>query len=107
MTKRPSWILAILIAACATGPVGEPSITGVVTNISGDRILVEENPQQSAGSAKASVRITEKTEIRSSSGGTATRGDLRVGDQVRVWFTGPVMESYPVQATAARIETSR
>jgi len=30
--------------------------------------------------------------------------DLRAGDRVAVHFTGPVAESYPVQATAADVE---
>jgi uncharacterized protein DUF3221 len=98
--------MAVLIfsAACAARTLGEPSITGVVTNLQGGRILVEENPQETAGSEKASVRITEQTEIISASGNKVSLSDLRTGDRVRVWFTGPVMESYPVQATAARIE---
>ena len=29
--------------------------------------------------------------------------ELRVGQLVKVWFTGPVMESYPLQATAGVI----
>jgi hypothetical protein len=30
--------------------------------------------------------------------------DLSAGQRVAVWFTGPVAESYPVQATAGAIE---
>jgi hypothetical protein len=29
--------------------------------------------------------------------------DLQVGQQVKVWFAGPAMESYPLQATAGVI----
>jgi hypothetical protein len=100
-----AWIVvAVAVAGCAASPLGEPSLTGLITNTSGDRILVEENPQETAGSAKAAVRISEQTEILHSSGARASRNDLLVGDRVRVWFTGPVAQSYPVQATAARIE---
>lgn len=88
-------------------PAAEPSIQGIITHVdpAGEaigRILVEENPAQSAGSAKASVRITQGTRIVTVAGERA-RGsfqDLAVGRRARVWFTGPVMESYPVQATA-------
>lgn len=84
--------------------MGEPSITGVITNLEGGRILVEENPQETSGSEKAAVRTTGQTQIISASGRKVSNADLRTGDRVRVWFLGPVMESYPVQATAARIE---
>jgi hypothetical protein len=40
-------------------------------------------------------------------GRDAARGDLRVGRRVIVWVTGPVLESYPVQATASAILLER
>jgi hypothetical protein len=36
-------------------------------------------------------------------GGTGTAADLGPGQMVSVWFSGPVAESHPVQATAADI----
>lgn len=35
--------------------------------------------------------------------GVVDTTQLRVGQRVKVWFTGPVMESYPLQATAGVI----
>jgi hypothetical protein len=104
--SKVAWIVVVAVAVggCVASPLGEPSLTGLITNAGGDRILVEENPQDTAGSAKAAVRISEQTEILYSSGARASRNDLRVGERVRVWFTGPVAQSYPVQATAERIE---
>jgi Protein of unknown function (DUF3221) len=78
-----------------------PSIQGTLTRRSQDRILVEEEPLDSSGSAKASVRLTGSTSILRGSGNPARQSDLAVGQKVSVWFGGPVMESYPVQATAA------
>lgn len=82
-------------------PLIPASISGRVTaaNRSGERlgsIRVEANPADSSGSAKAVVRVTQTTTVlRKNASGDFN--DIRVGDWVRVWFVGPVMESYPVQ----------
>jgi hypothetical protein len=82
-----------------TIPATSPAITGTVTAVDGDRIRVEENPADSSGSAKASVRIIAgETRVVRRSGASATGADIIEGSRVSVWFVGPVMESYPVQA---------
>ena len=89
-------------------PVVPESIAGRVTRVqrSGERIgsvRVEAQPLDSAGSAKAVVRITQRTAVM---GASSTRRDfnaLQVGQWIRVWFMGPVRESYPVQADARTI----
>ncbi len=68
-------------------------------------LLVEEKPNEAAGSNKASVRLdlTEGARLLKQQGGKVVEADLQslsAGQRVRVWFTGPVAESYPVQATA-------
>ena len=80
-----------------------PSIQGTVTRKSSDRILVEEEPLDSSGSAKASVRLTSATRVLRRSGEASGVDDLRVGQKVSAWFDGPVMESYPVQAIAGAV----
>jgi hypothetical protein len=55
---------------------------------------------------KAIVRVTEKTKLRKMNGNLeeeATFADVKTGCTVSVWFTGPVLESYPVQATAGKV----
>ena len=55
---------------------------------------------------KASVGITDETEFFRIVDGerkTASFADLKPGQRVEAKFTGPVLESYPVQATAAEI----
>ncbi len=114
MPSRRSLLTALaaaLIAACTQPmrgvPNTAPSIEGRVTAVSqsGEQIgtiRVEERPEETAGSAKASARITQSTDLWRGS----TRADFRalaVGQWVRVWFTGPVAESYPVQATASTV----
>ena len=82
-------------------PSDAPSITGVVTDVGADRrIRIEERPGESAGSAKAVVRLSEDAQIVNRAGSTAAVGDIQNGMRVSAWFVGPVMESYPVQATA-------
>ncbi len=83
-------------------------VAGRITNITNNEseneitILVEsESENNGAEYDKASVKITDDTVIYSGDG-NKTR-DLELGQYVRVFFTGNVMESYPVQATAKQI----
>ena len=104
-------IVALLAVACS--PMREPSlpdapasIAGRITSIdrSGERIgsiRVEERPADAAGSDKAVARIRQETAVRGADGSWTDFNALKVGQWVRVWFTGPVAESYPVQATAS------
>lgn len=105
-------VAGFLVAACSpTSPPSLPespaSIEGRVTEVtrSGERIgtiRVEERPAEASGSAKASVRIGQRTTIVRGRE-PADFNALRVGQWVRVWFTGPVAESYPVQATGSAV----
>lgn len=109
--------LAALALACGdraderpSSPVGEPDILGVVTGAEGGAngeavwsFLIDEGK---GAYDKASVTVSFKTGWfrRDAEGFVAidapTTDDL-VGTTVEVRFTGPVAESYPVQATAA------
>ena len=58
------------------------------------------------GGEKAAVTVTTDTRILRQTKGaleSAAFDDLATGQEVAVWFSGPVAESYPVQATAATI----
>lgn len=119
---RALLVLSLLVAAaCApTGPPARnPDILGVITRMpslpggrggdisnDGNTILVEEDPSDTAGSAKASVAIDGNTRVWNVVGPGVVRidaGKLKVGLSVRVWFDGPVAMSYPVQGRAADI----
>jgi hypothetical protein len=82
-------------------------MTGTITAIGrvaeGWTVRVEERPQDVSGSAKGAFRVGERTDVRRAAGGRARPEELREGQRVRVWVTGPVMESYPVQATALAV----
>lgn len=107
---RLKGILPLLALLCAcTGPNPKtqaalpeepPYLRGAVTAIDDAEIRVEADPSATAISAKAVLRLTEETHILWRTGEPADRGDLRLGAVVSVWVSGPVLESYPVQATA-------
>lgn len=93
----------------STIPIDAPSIIGVVTSIGPGRTLrIEEKPSDESGSAKAVVRVPQGVAIRDRDSNTPrTFEDLQVGATVSAWFTGPVAESYPVQATASALVIER
>lgn len=95
-------------------PAETPSIIGTVTQVQADgrepRLLVEQVPTRSAGYPIAWVDVPSATRILVRAEGRTARGstaNLAVGAQVRVWFTGGVRESYPVQATAGTVLVER
>jgi hypothetical protein len=102
-------VLALLLVSRGdAAPAGPSSIRGTITSLTPlagqGVILVEERPQDQAGSNKASVTINAATRIyrgRVSASTKGSFGDLRNGQIVEVWFSGPVLTSYPVQATAS------
>ncbi len=131
--KRSAWVVAgtaLLLAAFAAmsagcGP-GGPSggridIEGFVSSIWGinedpgygevlGSILVDGEDTAGAGYGKASVNVTRETRIWEMTGSGAKSvalEDIEVGLLVQVAFTGPVAESYPVQATASEIVIAR
>lgn len=66
-------------------------------------VLVEENPDEETGSQKDSVTVTRTTRlVEQGAHDRVSIGfeDLEVGQRARAWYTGPVAESYPRQATA-------
>lgn len=52
---------------------------------------------------RAFFRVSAETKIQRADGTSASAADIRVGRQIRLWITGPIMESYPVQVYADRI----
>lgn len=70
------------------------------------RILIEGAKEPDTEVDKASVTVTAETGLFIRMGGErkpAGLAALEEGQKVEASFTGPVMESYPVQATAAEI----
>ena len=67
-------------------------------------LLVVADPGSGSSVDRASVRVTADTIVWTADGVRGAAADLAAGAQVAVWFTGPVAESYPVQATAGVIQ---
>lgn len=119
MNKAVWMALAVLLAGGVTAlliwrsgaPAGtalpgtEPYITGQVTRIEGGRILVEAVPGRQEG-AKCWFAISAATRILREQGRTRVRaeaGDLTMGQRVKAWSNGPILESYPSQTGGAVI----
>ena len=105
--------VGVAVSACSTGTSAlEPSrvadMAGRVTSVTASgayagTIRVEENPASSTTGAKALVTVPASATIVLI---TRAEGDFRaltVGQWVRVWFTGAVATSYPVQGSAQAI----
>ena len=95
----------VLFAACTTpAPIDLQSadMRGFVAAVTPDGRYLVESPAGSPGVGKCVVRISPETELINADG-TAIDLPVSVGSDVSVWFTGPIMKSYPAQATAARL----
>jgi len=102
-TARTSEVRGAPAGARPDQPVSSND-TGLVGPVidSTHNILVESQPGTTAGSDKAWVTVRRDTPVLSATGTTVANpwSALMPGARVRVWFEGPVRESYPVQADA-------
>jgi beta-N-acetylhexosaminidase len=110
------WGVAALFLAGASSPSlaqdKKADINGVITkaSVSNDAkkvtlgsILVEGKVEKDTSYDKASITILKTTKLEKQVGKEimpATFADLKVGAKVIATFSGPVAESYPVQARA-------
>ncbi len=101
----------------------DPDITGTIERIAvftasqeqvppppghGERSVgileIKAHPAHPSAYQAASVKVTGETEmVREKSREKLHFADLEKGMLVKVWFQGPVAESWPVQATAGKI----
>jgi hypothetical protein len=89
----------------------EPDVTGFITSVEETggndivgRISVESDADKLV--AKYIVTVTRDTGLFRATGEerqSVTFNSLEDQQQVELWFAGPVMESYPMQATASQI----
>ena len=99
-------------AAGATAQQRKIDIRGKITALYADRtgtgtVLIAGTDRAETSNDKASVRVTARTRIVNSTGEKISFASLRTGQPVEASFTGPVAESYPVQAVAATIRVVR
>jgi hypothetical protein len=101
-----------LEAVALKAPVDtEPDVTGFITKVEAagrndivGRISVESHADKLV--AKYVVTVTRDTSLFRESGKERQRitfNSLEAQQWVELWFSGPVMESYPMQATASQI----
>lgn len=86
----------------------EPHIQGNVISVNAQQgsIYVEGELEEGNQYDKAHIKVNENTAIyiyEGEHGEVAVFSMIEEGDLVKVWFVGPVAESYPVQATAGKI----
>ena len=105
----------LALAACRTNSAVEqsgPDIRGAITGIIPSKgsapgvagfIRVEGKRDSTTHYDKAAITVTDSTSIIRADGARGAFADLHEGDSVEASFTGPVRESYPVQATARNI----
>ncbi len=112
MKKRLVLLAASLVMLSVTAAVAvaqtesSNDVQGLITDISGNTVLVEENPADQSGSAKGYFTVTGETEILRQQGGAlvpAAFEELQVGQPVVATYSGPILESYPPQGGAGSI----
>jgi beta-N-acetylhexosaminidase len=122
IASKATWLLGLAVAASAlhlamAGDTAKVDVRGSITKltVANDEakkkglvgvLMVEGEKGKDVGYDKASVKVTDKTTIKKLVGKErkdAKFEDLKVGSKVAAVFTGPVLESYPVQATAKEI----
>ncbi|GEM_PF-6365535 len=87
------------------------TLEGIIYELEEDRFLMAEgifseeyqDPGDLQGDA-AYVTVTEETEIVDINGEPTDFENLEIENKVYVWVEGPLMESYPMQGEAAKIE---
>lgn len=97
---------AFALAGCNGSPPDDaPDISGTIARVDAGgegsvSILVESAAAPTGVLDQAVIYITNETTVEHENGSEVPAHELRVDDEVDVWFTGPVRESYPVQADA-------
>lgn len=125
--KSSIWILSmiLLLTACISGKANEGTKEqdhsdadnrgeetkafdhGIIVgrDEDGQRWLITQYEEQNGEPHIRAIwfTLTEETELKTNSGANLVTMELRVGQQVEAWHTGPVAESYPEQAKAASL----
>ncbi len=118
MIVKKMWLifpLLLLLNGCGTGneqgQMEDPIVTGLIYSLAENSMLVIEgietidiSEEDWQGNDAISFSISGSAEIIGKGDESLTFEDLREGDEVDVWHTGPVRESYPMQADAVKVE---
>jgi len=99
-------VATLVLVGCTSGvPDDAPAIRGKIISVSrtGDEvtaILVAGSIADGTTFDRASLSITDATRVLSVTDDEVGAKTLSEGMRVEAWVTGPVRESYPVQADA-------
>ncbi len=105
-------VLLLILLGCARVPEEASDLDGEIISVGRSvdseavQILVEAHPGQSDGLDMAYVFILDDRAVflrENDADRGAAVADLEEGQRVKVWFDGPVAESYPVQGTARAV----
>ena len=112
MAATLTTVVVTATAPAALAQMEEPvSYVGYITNISGNSVLVEEDPQDpvlgGVGTNKGYFTVTGETEtlrlVEGDMVAPATLEELEVGQMVSATYAGPILLSYPPQGGAGSI----
>jgi hypothetical protein len=113
MFRKSLWLIGIVMACKGPSqkiPDSPVSLAGRVTAVqkSGERtgsVNVEARSVHAVGSNRVVVRVTDSTTVIGAppDHDKSDFNGLQTGQWVRVWFVGPVRQSYPMQANAGTI----
>lgn len=108
-------LLALVVSACNSEQTSEPSVpstapymAGRVTSVlqtgtSTISVRIEANPLSPTQGLKAVAAVDGVTLVLLPDRKPGDQRSLALGQWVRLWFDGPIAESYPVQGTASTI----
>ena len=106
LAGAPSALLAQDRKPDIRGTITKASVLNDAKKVTLGSILVEGQRDKDTSYDKASITILNTTKIEKLAGKDrmpATLDDLKAGVRVEATFSGPVAESYPVQARAASV----
>jgi hypothetical protein len=110
-----SALLAVTLGGCQRGTTeadgaalgafaDEPFfLRGSIREIGVWGYVIHGEPGTSYRTDRAAFRVFDDTEFRRADGSPASAADLAVGRTIKLWITGIIMESYPVQVHAKAI----
>lgn len=87
-------------------PAEQPHIEGVLSKLEKNKILVIQNPDELEVSEQAEVQLNPETKYWIQQGNQYKEGkqaDLTQDMKVKVWYTGIVVDSHPVQAKGGHV----
>lgn len=105
-----------LLVACGSTKATEPSVPTTAPYMSGritsvvqsgafaGTVRVESNPASANAGLKAVAKVDAVTVVLGVNGKVGEFRSLAVGQWVRLWFEGAILESFPVQGTAATVK---